>query len=290
MCVESAPQSIKGPVADVQRRPLVLLPPMRISGMAMPNGVYLSNGFVRSGTDVGLLASMIGLAIGYGLASVIVTFLAWAVGGLVPAPLLAIKMGATLPGEVPGEVYWLLGIQTVHFVVFFSLLRASPLAGYHAAEHMTVHAIESGQELNEENVRRMSRVHVRCGTNILAWLLPALIVLSTQRHWPLLVSVPVALLVGMLLRHHIGSALQFLFTTKSPTRKQLLAGIDSGESLLRLFREQHGAPLPRWRVWWNRGLLQMLLLLVALVALQVAFIPYLDTHYYRWLQVGLPGG
>lgn len=287
VALESAFDSIGASAPEPQPRPLVVLPPMRISGMAMPNGVYLSNGYARSGSDAGLLASMIGLAIGYGVSSMIMTVVAWAASPLANVPLLAVRGGATLPGEVPGEVYWLLSMQTLHFLIFFGLLRATPLAGYHGAEHMTVQAIETGHELTEENVRRMSRVHARCGTNILAGLLPALIVLSTQRYWPIYVSAPIALGLGMLFRHQIGSAIQYLFTTKPPTRKQLLAGIESGRALLEMSRQTHGVSRSRLQVMWNRGVVQMVLLLAVLVLIQVVVLPQVEAYYYRWLEVGL---
>ncbi len=38
---------------------------------------------------------------------------------------------------------------------------------YHGAEHKTIHALESGLELNPENIKRFSPVHPRCGTSFL---------------------------------------------------------------------------------------------------------------------------
>lgn len=39
--------------------------------------------------------------------------------------------------------------------------------GYHAAEHMTIHAYEDGAELNVEHIARYPRAHPRCGTAFL---------------------------------------------------------------------------------------------------------------------------
>ncbi|MCS7215266.1 MAG: DUF1385 domain-containing protein [Thermodesulfovibrio sp.] len=36
---------------------------------------------------------------------------------------------------------------------------------YHGAEHKTINAFESGDSLNPENVKKYSRLHVRCGTS-----------------------------------------------------------------------------------------------------------------------------
>ena len=39
--------------------------------------------------------------------------------------------------------------------------------GYHGAEHMTIHAHESGAELSPDSVRKFNREHPRCGTAFL---------------------------------------------------------------------------------------------------------------------------
>lgn len=38
---------------------------------------------------------------------------------------------------------------------------------YHGAEHMTIYAYESGEDLTTENARRQPRLHPRCGTSFL---------------------------------------------------------------------------------------------------------------------------
>ena len=44
---------------------------------------------------------------------------------------------------------------------------------YHGAEHMTVHAVEHGDMLNPETIRKYSKAHPRCGT---AFLLTVMVV------------------------------------------------------------------------------------------------------------------
>src|SRR5438045_9774567 len=39
--------------------------------------------------------------------------------------------------------------------------------GYHGAEHKAINAMEQGDPLDVEHVRRASRVHTRCGTGFL---------------------------------------------------------------------------------------------------------------------------
>jgi uncharacterized protein YqhQ len=47
---------------------------------------------------------------------------------------------------------------------------------YHGAEHMTIHALESGEPLTTENVRRYPTAHPRCGTEFLVVLVALSIV------------------------------------------------------------------------------------------------------------------
>lgn len=50
---------------------------------------------------------------------------------------------------------------------------------YHGAEHKTINAYEAGEELTVENVRRYSKVHVRCGTSfILVVLVTGIVVFA----------------------------------------------------------------------------------------------------------------
>ncbi|MCK8059879.1 MULTISPECIES: DUF1385 domain-containing protein [unclassified Fusibacter] len=42
---------------------------------------------------------------------------------------------------------------------------------YHGAEHKTIHCFESGEELTPENAQKFSRIHPRCGTSFLLFVL-----------------------------------------------------------------------------------------------------------------------
>ena len=42
---------------------------------------------------------------------------------------------------------------------------------YHAAEHKAINAFEAGAELTPERVQSFSKVHVRCGTAFLLWVM-----------------------------------------------------------------------------------------------------------------------
>ncbi|MDD4962050.1 MAG: DUF1385 domain-containing protein, partial [Candidatus Marinimicrobia bacterium] len=54
------------------------------------------------------------------------------------------------------------------YLVIISLLKdVKRLFAYHGAEHKTIYAFESGEELTTENIKKHSRFHPRCGTSFL---------------------------------------------------------------------------------------------------------------------------
>jgi uncharacterized protein YqhQ len=60
---------------------------------------------------------------------------------------------------------------------------------YHGAEHMTVHAVENGDALSIENIRKYPKEHPRCGTAfLLTVMLVALVVFSVMHTESILVS------------------------------------------------------------------------------------------------------
>ena len=132
-------------------------------------------------------------------------------------------------------------------------MRILPLSGYHAAEHMTVHAIEAGEELTPENVRRMPRVHPRCGTNLLA--AAGVFIILTSRFSSSL-SVLVALVVVAVGWRTVGGWLQYVVTTKNPSDRQLANGVAAGNELLRRFQEQPNLRVTGFQRIWNIGFMQ----------------------------------
>lgn len=50
---------------------------------------------------------------------------------------------------------------------------------YHGAEHKTIHAYESGQEVNADNAGLFSRLHPRCGTTFLLFVMSIAILMHT---------------------------------------------------------------------------------------------------------------
>ena len=106
---------------------------------------------------------------------------------LLGAVMLALVMVIVLFKIVPLLIASTLGLHGLAFVGVEGAIRVGVfvayLAGisvvphlqrvyqYHAAEHKAVHAYERGLELTPENVQAQSRIHPRCGTAFLLWVL-----------------------------------------------------------------------------------------------------------------------
>lgn len=58
---------------------------------------------------------------------------------------------------------------------------------YHCAEHKTIHCLENGLELTVENVMKQSRLHKRCGTSFLLYVVTisiiVLTIINVQTFW-----------------------------------------------------------------------------------------------------------
>ena len=66
-------------------------------------------------------------------------------------------------------------IRVSIFILYLSLISLLPdlrrVFQYHAAEHKAINALEAGDELVPEEVQRHSRIHPRCGTAFLLWVM-----------------------------------------------------------------------------------------------------------------------
>jgi hypothetical protein len=144
---------------------------------------------------------------------------------------------------------WAMGL------LFALLFRLSWVTGYHAAEHQVVHAMEAGDDLKPEVVRRKPRVHPRCGTNLVTAVLIMSFFWGNQSlagFEPL-----VAMIVTVVFWRRVGSWLQQWVTTRPATPDQIESGIAAGRQLME--RYQKGVPSGGvWRRVWNMGLLQVM--------------------------------
>ncbi|MCS7273186.1 MAG: DUF1385 domain-containing protein [Fimbriimonadales bacterium] len=252
-------------LAGLVARPLTLPQVGTIGGMATPLGVYLTNGMVSAG------AGTIGLMLTGALLFALFLAANWlVVGGMWWAQhQFGIPLYSYYNSPFAGQWFLFsdvmgLVLRSSVFVVFLVLIRLLPIAGTHAAEHMVVHAIERGEPLTLEVVRRMPRVHPRCGTNLVAGIALFLGLAKVfqfgvsdedARDFALLM----ALLFTLILWRPFGGFLQWVATTKPPTERQLLNAIRVGEELLRKARPYSGATPSLGLRLLNSGLVQILI-------------------------------
>jgi CBS domain-containing protein len=231
--------------------------PPTIGGMATPHGVYLTTGTASGGvTALALILTGLMMFTAQQLPLLALNPIGvWAAHVAGGGPLASAFLGDGLPAA--GAL-----------LVFLCAVRFSPLAGYHAAEHQVVHAIERSEPLLIENVRSMPRVHPRCGTNLVAGGLIFGVVtgilnpIATRFLPPAVAGLTYGLagIVALTYWRTLGSFLQFWFTTRPATDKQLASGIRAAREVLERHERQGNAkPLrPHVRLW-RMGLLQMVI-------------------------------
>ncbi len=230
--------------------------PPRISGTAMPGGVFMSTGNARSAGDLWLILTGLSIAaLGSG-ALVLTWIISWTIEQFSALPLTGMLMMLT-PGP-DGETGPLLeiGLNLLTFLCFLLLMRLTPLSGYHAAEHKVISAIEHFGEATMERARTMPRAHPRCGSNLLAGLLPLLLI--GEPLWRLSpIAGAATIILGWSMRFHTGYLIQTLFATKEPTDRQLRAGLEAGRRVLERWQASLGRPVPPLISLWRRGMAQM---------------------------------
>lgn len=229
-----SPSDLWGAAQEYVRPPLV-------GGMATPLGVYLTNGSIAAGAKAYAIALSGGLM-----------FLFLFVG-----ELLAFGLSTYLSKRLHANEAASLVDMVLPLTCFMALMRFSPLAGIHAAEHMTVHAIEREEPLEIEVVRRMPRVHPRCGTNLAVGMsLFMALALSdfgfSKENQPL--QFILAAVLVLLTWRKIGGFVQYWITTKRPTDKQIAMGITAGKELLNKYRAEPIVYVPIYRRLWMSGI------------------------------------
>lgn len=223
--------------------PHELYRPKTVGGMATPVGVYLTNGAIGAGVPWWALALTGAVLFGHFLLGV---FLVTAIANFLPLEIT--------------KASWFLGAgDAVALAVFLVGLRLNPLAGIHGAEHMVVHAIERGEPLEMNVVKRMPRIHPRCGTNLAAGAMIFLGVMGTPWIPTLDLRLLAALLATVLLWRPVGAFLQHYVTTRKPTDAQLAMGIRSGEALLRAHQTSQALPPSPWQRIMSSGIGPILL-------------------------------
>lgn len=236
------------------------LAPERVGGMATPFGVYLTTGTLGAG------------ARGFALVAT----------GMLMYTVLTLTQIASDYASLLTPDHWPLKSAVFGFLsvaLFAAVFRLLPISGIHAAEHKVVHAIERGEPLTRESVRRMPRVHPRCGTNFAAGM-SIFTAIAYSRWIPEDIRMVLALVGTLLLWRPVGSLLQYWVTTKEPTDQHLDMGIRSGEELLKSYASGTRGQRTVFGWIWNSGLLHVMGGMFLMVGIQwllaVVFnVPYL---------------
>ncbi len=221
--------------------PRYITPPL-VGGMATPFGVYLTTGSLRAGaSDVALVTTGI-------LLSSLLYVSVW-ISMIIAQWLFNRGMSLQTAGYIE---------QALPILFFMASIRAIPLSAIHASEHMVVHAIERGEPLRPEIVKRMPRVHPRCGTNLAV----GLSLFSGIFFTPWIASEEIRLFVAaiatLFLWRPLGSLVQLLITTKPPKDKHVAMGIQAGAELMEKYRTTRKRASIPLRIF-NSGMLHVLL-------------------------------
>jgi hypothetical protein len=213
---------------DLFPRPIPRVVPPMVGGMATPFGVYLTTGSVSGGAGQwGLFLSGAILASMFLVGDIVTTL----VFPFVPD----IPVAQTLVNLLP-------------LILFAVMMRLMPLAGTHAAEHQVVNALERGETLEVETVKRMSRIHPRCGTNLAG----AASLFTGAFHFPFIqdesLRFLIAVLVTVFFWRPVGTFLQWAITTKPASDDQIRSGIKAADELIANYaktRRVHVHPMVR---------------------------------------------
>ncbi len=170
-------------------------------------------------------------------------------------------------------------IQVALFLAYLTFVSRTPdiyrVFQYHGAEHMTIHALEAGDPLTVNAVRKYPTAHHRCGTEFLVILVllsifafsivgkqePLVMVASRFIGIPVLAAVGYEVLkLGAKFRHNrLVKAIMFpgilvqMITTKRPTDDMIEVAISSMEEAL----EADGNAIPEGSTVFERHPLEL---------------------------------
>ena len=124
------------------------------------------------------VVSVVAIIMALGLALVLFVFLTTGITGFL-ASLFQGKLfeSGLFKSVIEGVVKLVIFIS---YLLLVSLMKdIKRTFSYHGAEHKTINCYESDLEMTVENVRKSSRVHPRCGTSFLFFVLAVSIILNS---------------------------------------------------------------------------------------------------------------
>jgi uncharacterized protein YqhQ len=123
-------------------------------------------------------------------------------------------------------------------LLFFAAMKFTPIGRYHGAEHKAVAAYEEHGTVTLEGAQKSSRIHPRCGTNILSYIALAALLDPLISWWGyavvqfILISEAWFIFGKTRPSIAVGNFLQRYFTTTEPRRTELEVAVESLKSLL----------------------------------------------------------
>ena len=134
-------------------------------------------------------------------------------------------------------------------LLFFAAMKFTPIGRYHGAEHKAVAGYEKYGEVTFQNARSSSRLHPRCGTNILGYIVLAALLDPLIDWWGYAVLqfifISEAWFVFGKTRPSmvVGNLLQRYLTTTEPRRAELEVAVESLNQLLKAEQGQNSGEL-----------------------------------------------
>jgi uncharacterized protein YqhQ len=129
-------------------------------------------------------------------------------------------------------------------------MKFTPIGRYHGAEHKAVAAYEKYGEVTLQNARGVSRVHPRCGTNILLYIILAALLDPLITWWGYAIVQFILITEAWFIFGQtrpsiaVGNVLQRYFTTTEPRRAQLEVAVESLNKLLQAEEEREEGMTP----------------------------------------------
>lgn len=118
----------------------------------------------------------------------LVVAFAFAIGLFFLAPLFLTGLFKSWLGT--GFTFWAVegfvrvGIFLLYIAVVTQIKDLRRVFEYHGAEHMSIHALEHGEELTVANVEKYRTLHLRCGTSFLLIVMVVSIFVFALVKWP----------------------------------------------------------------------------------------------------------
>jgi uncharacterized protein YqhQ len=128
--------------------------------------------------------------------------------------------------------------------LFFAAMKFTSIGRYHGAEHKVVAAYERDGEVTLEGARKSSRIHPRCGTNILSYIVAAALLDPFIAWWGyavlqfILISEAWYVFGKTRPSIAVGNFFQRYFTTSEPSRAELEVAVESLNRLIQAEEER----------------------------------------------------